>query len=81
MSKTELKIIRPKRGQKKLTLGHLRQAIAGLPDSMVFGPTWEDDAIPDYYPVIGFRGLGIESDDTGSRFVITIRGTPLNDEG
>jgi hypothetical protein len=73
-------IIKPRLGQKLLTLGHLRQAIAGLPDTMTLGPTWHDYA-PDHWPQLEFMTLGIEHDgEGGARFVVGVDGHPLNED-
>lgn len=72
-----LQIIKPKRGTKKFSIGHLRQAIKDLPDDMLMGPDWETDDTPDHWPQIGFRHLAIQTFDDGKRLAIVIRGIPL----
>lgn len=78
--KVGFELIKPRRGQKLMTLGHLRQVIADLPDDMMFGPTWNDYA-PDHWPQIEFVTLGIERDEEGgARVAVGIDGHPLDDE-
>lgn len=70
--------VKPKLGQKNLTLGHLRQAIAGLPDDTPVAPAWTE--VPsDDEPAVSLEEFGIQTFDNGRQFVFGVRLQPLDD--
>lgn len=74
--------VKPRLGQAPMTLGHLRQVIAGYPDDMRFGPKWICDPY-DEWPQLEFSQIGVEHDESfkgGARIAIGVVGHPLNED-
>ncbi len=69
----------PRLGQKKLTLGHLRQAIAGLPDSTPVNPCWTETP-SDEEPAVCLEEFGTDKlPDGETYFALGVRLQPLDD--
>lgn len=64
----------------KLSVGHLRAALEGLPDDMMIGPEYVTH-VPDAWPSIALRSFGVETGEDGHRrFCFGIEPIALDDE-
>lgn len=50
----------------KLSVGHLRAALEGLPDDMMVGPEYVTH-VPDEWPVIVLQSFGVDTNADGHR--------------
>ncbi len=52
--------------QLKLSVGHLRAALEGLPDDMMVGPEYVTH-VPDEWPIIVLQSFGVDTTSEGHR--------------